>query len=262
MGRSGCESASDSAVSESPAGPNRACRNVLPARGPGLESISHVHEQSRDCRRSHRSIHPTGKSAPRQTGRNQPGRGHRETGGHVPSVAAADCRAGGQPRDAFAGHADDLMALQHNVPRIATTETKKLTLGTGIIGPAKGRRVDALLGQSGDDSLVNEFVDSRRSLREWMARRNAAGVGPLVVMQNRAAAGQPPDDVKPREGRNRSCSVFVLKIAQRDRRGPPAIPANRAFPPIESRFEKRSSVAILRTPLCGSASITTRQVPI
>jgi len=58
------------------------------------------------------------------------------------------------------GAADDLMALQDNVPRIATTETKKLTLGTGIIGPAKYRRVDALLGQSGDDSLVNEFVDS------------------------------------------------------------------------------------------------------
>ena len=63
------------------------------------------------------------------------------------------------------GAADDLLALQDNVPRIATTETEELTLCTGIVAPAKGHRVDAFLGQSGDDSRVNQFVNSRRSLR-------------------------------------------------------------------------------------------------
>ena len=106
---------------------------------------------------------------------------------------SAGCRAAEQLRDDAAEHCPGFFGRRSRCPADRRDRSTKTPLLVRQSPHRGGPRGSPALSAS-DDLLVDAAVDRRRRFGQGMTRRHRAGVSPLVVMQNRTAAGESPHD--------------------------------------------------------------------
>ena len=139
--------------------------------------------------------------------------------------------------------ASSLGAAQHLVPRhddveiIAAAEAEELSGAPRIGDSAEGRRQPEK-GELFDNSLVNCDVQLSRLTGARMAGGNGAGVGPFVVMEDRAAPRQSSDHRQLGEPGVAAGVLGTLKVPDREGGLVPAIPADAAWSAGDRRLKQ------------------------
>src|SRR5262249_43535171 len=122
--------------------------------------------------------------------------------------------------------ADDLPAAGGDLPRAGALEADGSRLRARPGRRLRRASVDAEPGQSTGGALGDHAIDvDRPALERRRAGRADDGVRPLVLMEDRLAAGRPADEIDPLGGERRGVigTGRGLGLTERDRRRTPAV---------------------------------------